>query len=109
MLMHVYKSQHHNLKRNCLKKHNYNSALQTVHIPLADPGGGGTPNGRGPMIFLCPKRLIYVVSIFLRSRLILSIILIEIGPKHSKNDFYFNLQHFTFNNFQSPFTPTPVD
>ena len=55
---------------------------------LADPGGAhparAPPNGRGPMIFLCPKR--YFFSIFfrsLRSRYILSLILIEIGPKHA--------------------------
>ena len=53
--------------------------------PLADPGER-LPNGRGPLIFLCPKR--YFSQFFLRSRLILNIILIEIWLKHFKNDFY---------------------
>jgi len=40
-----------------------------VTVALADPGGGGRTrphpqlhhNGRGPMLFLCPKRLISTV------------------------------------------------
>ena len=42
------------------------------------------PNGRGPMICVCPKR--YFSHLFLcslRSRLILTIILIEIWPQHA--------------------------
>ena len=35
-------------------------------ISLADPRGGGAPgarppNGRGPMIFLCPKRYFFAI------------------------------------------------
>jgi len=55
-------------------------------VSLADPGGAhparAPPNGRGPMIFLCPKRyfsLFFLRS--LRSRLIFSIVSIEIWPK----------------------------
>jgi len=52
---------------------------------LADPGGAhparAPPNGRGPMIFNAQKA--YFSHFFLRSRLILNIILKEIGPKHA--------------------------
>ena len=88
--------------------------LDLVYIALADPGGGGAhparapPNGRGPMIFLCPKRFFF--SIFprsLRSRIILNLILIEMWPekvpKHAKNDFYCYTSTFnTFNDFLPP-------
>ena len=51
--------------------------------PLADPGGAPgarpPPNGRGPMIFYAQNAIFS--HFFLRSRLILSIILIEIWPK----------------------------
>ena len=35
-------------------------------LTLADPGGGAhparpPPNGRGPKIFLCPKRLVFTI------------------------------------------------
>jgi len=65
-----------------------------VTCTQADPGGGGAsgatpPNGRGPMIFYAQNAIFS--HFFLRSRLILSKILVEIWPK---NDFYFNLQHF---------------
>ena len=37
-----------------------NNILYYTYRSLADPGGGAPgarpPNGRGPMIFLCPKR-----------------------------------------------------
>ena len=65
----------------------------TRQRPSTSGSRGGGPNGRGPMIFLMPKTRFF--SIFLRSRLILSIILIEIKPKHATNEFYFNLQHFS--------------
>jgi len=66
---------------------------------LADPGGAhparAPPNGRGPMIFYAqnanfPKNF----RRSLRSRLTLSVILIEIWPKHANNDYYLDLQHF---------------
>ena len=67
---------------------------------LADPGGGAhparaPPNGRGPMIFLCPKR--YFFSFFPRSRFILSVILIEIWPKHAKGQILDPPLHYTQN------------
>jgi len=89
----------------------------TTHA-LVDPGGGGArparapPNGRGPMIFFCPKR--YFFSIFprsLRLRIVLSLILIEMWSKrhqkHAKNDFYCYTS--TFNTFNDFLPPTPVD
>jgi len=66
-----------------------------VSKTLADPGGAhparAPPNGRGPMIFYAQNA---IFSQFfcrsLRSRFFLSLILIEIWPKHAKIDFYFN-------------------
>ena len=78
--------------------------MKILALSLADPGGGAhpvrapppsNPNGRGPMI-LMPKTLLFLiffVARFARDSF-LCIILIEIWPKHAKNDFYFNLQHF---------------
>ena len=50
----------------------------------------GGSRGRGPRTyaFLCPKRFIFSF-IFLRSRFILSRIVLEICPKHAKNDFLY--------------------
>ena len=45
--------------------------------------GARPPNGRGPMIFLCPKRKF---SSFLCCIIICCIHLVEIWPKHAKND-----------------------
>ena len=71
-------------------------------------GGGPSSNGRGPMIFFMPKTLLFLNFLFacsLRSRFILSIILIEIWSEHAKNYFYFNLQPFQW--FSSPPPPFP--
>jgi len=57
----------------------------------ATPTGGS----RGPRTYVFNAQNANFSLIFLRSRLILSMILIEIWPKTRKNnDFYFNLQHF---------------
>ena len=68
-----------------------------VNSTSGSSGGGAhparaPPNDRGPMIFFMPKTLFFsqVFRRSLRSRLSLSLILIEIWPKHAKNDFYFN-------------------
>jgi len=54
--------------------------------------------------FLCPKRIIFQM---LRSRFILSLILIEIGPKHTKNDLIF--QPSTLSKILYPHPSAPVD
>jgi len=56
---------------------------------LADPGEGAPglrpPNGRGPMFFYAQQAYFsQICPCWLRSRLILSIILIEIWPKTRK-------------------------
>jgi len=57
------------------------------------------PYGCGPMI-LYAQIAIFSPFFLLRSRLFLSIVLIEKWQKHAENDFYFNLQHF--HDFLSP-------
>jgi len=65
------------------------------YITSGSRGGGRTPNGRGPMIFYVQNaNFSQFVLRSLRSSFILSIILIEIWPKHAKNNFNFNFQHF---------------
>ena len=51
--------------------------------------------------FFMPQNTFFknIYHFFISSRLMLSILLIEIWPKHAKNDFYFNRQHFQFNDF----------
>jgi len=56
------------------------AAIGETLFPLADPGGAHgapPPNGRGPMFF-------YAQNANFCSRLILSIMLIEIWQKHAK-------------------------
>jgi len=55
-------------------------------------GASGAPTLQQPRTyeFLCTKR--YFSIFLLHSRLILSIFLIEIWPKHSKNDFNLHLK-----------------
>ena len=51
--------------------------------------------------FFMPKTLIFLIF-FLRSRLISSIILIDIWSKHAKKDFYFTSPFNTFNDILHP-------
>jgi len=44
--------------------------------------------------FVMPKTLFFLYFFFARPARDLGIILIEIRPKHAKNDFYFNLYDF---------------
>ena len=85
---------------------------QTWTTSLADPGGAHPAraplNGRGPMIFLCPKRQFF--SFFprsLRSQFTLSLILIDIWPNHAKNWLLLQTVN-TFNYLLSPLLMAPV-
>ena len=71
--------------------------ISAIHCTSGSRGGAHPappPNVRGPMFFYSQNA--NFSQYFLRSLLILSIILIEIWPKKKpdKNDFYFSLQHF---------------
>jgi len=75
--------------------------IDVRYASLANPRGGRTrhapppPNGCGPIIFYAQNAIFSQIFLrSLRSRLILSIIIIEYDQKHAKNDFYFNFQHF---------------
>ena len=90
--------------------HNDNSVMYMYHEPrhelylLADPGRGTPPpNGRGPMICYAQNAIFFSFC----SSLAINFkhTLIEIWPKHAKNEFYFNLQHFQL--FSTP--PPSVD
>ena len=67
----------------------HSRTLISPYISLADPGGGAhparaPPNGRGPKIFYAQNANFSQIFLrSLRSRLILSILVIEIWPKHA--------------------------
>ena len=86
------------------------------HFTLADPGGGAhpappPPNGRGPRIFYAQNAKFSQINFrSLRSRYILSIFLIEIGPKHAKIGLFMSNVD-TFNESPPPLTkstPPPL-
>jgi len=86
-----------NIERN--KELNW---IELSYDSLADPGGRPPPNGREPMILLCPKRYFSPLFFSLASLAINgAIILLEIWLKHPKTTFT-----STFNTF---LTPLPVD
>ena len=82
---------------------------------LADPGGGAhpahaPPNGRGPMIFLCPKRKNFPIFFSLDSLAIRfrPNFIMNMAKNRLKMTFYFNPQHFQWCStprWQSPRPP----